>query len=70
MLSIRNRLHGVIEEIADGPPPVVEIKLDVGGEPLIARITKDAARALELSIDQPVVALIKATAFDRLDDLS
>jgi molybdate transport system ATP-binding protein len=69
-LSIRNRLHGVVEEIAEGPPPIVEIRLDVGGEPLIARITKDAAKALELNIGQPVVALIKATAFDRLDDLS
>lgn len=70
VLSIRNRLHGVVREIVDGPPPVVEVRLDVGGEPLIARITRDAAKALDLKKDQPVVALVKATAFDRLDDFS
>jgi molybdate transport system ATP-binding protein len=65
-LSIRNRLAGTIAEIAEGAPPIVDVRLDIAGEPLIARITRDAARALELKVGQPVTALIKATAFDRL----
>jgi len=68
-LSIRNRLAGTVAEIA-GSGPVVEVRLDIAGEPLIARITREAARALDLKIGQPVTALIKSTAFDRLDDFA
>ncbi len=69
-LSIRNRLAGTIAEMAEGSGQVIEVRLDVGGQPLIARITREASRALDLSVGQPVVALIKSTAFDRLDDFS
>ena len=57
-------------EIAEGPEALVEVRLNAGGEPLIARITRGAARALDLKVGQPVVALIKTTAFDRPDDFS
>lgn len=67
-LSIRNRLTATVAEIAPTSGAVVEVRLDVGGDPLIARITREAARALDLSVGQPVTALIKSTAFDRLDD--
>jgi len=69
-LSIRNRLAGTVAEIAEGSGQVVEVRLDVGGAPLIARITQGAARDLDLSVGRPVVALIKSTAFDRLDDFA
>jgi molybdate transport system ATP-binding protein len=69
-LSIRNRLAGTVAELAAGSGAVVEVRLDVGGAPLIARITREAARALDLKVGQPVVALIKSTAFDRLDDFA
>ena len=68
LLSIRNRLDATVRDIAEGPASSVEVLLDAGGEPLIARITRDAARALEIGVGQPVVALIKSTALDRLDD--
>jgi molybdate transport system ATP-binding protein len=68
LLSIRNRLEATVREIAAGPGGSVEVLLDAGGEPVIARISRDAARALEIAVDQPVVALIKSTALDRLDD--
>ena len=68
LISIRNRLEAVVTQIAVGPGAAVEVQLDVGGQPLVARITRDAARALEIAVDQPVVALIKSAAFDRLDD--
>jgi molybdate transport system ATP-binding protein len=69
-LSIRNRLNATIAEIGVREGQAVEVKLDAGGEPLIARITPAAAEALALKVGQPVVALIKQTAFDRLDDFS
>ncbi len=65
-LSIRNRLAATVTAIAEGPPPVVEVRLDAGGEALIASITRDAADALGLAVGQPVTALIKSMAFDRL----
>jgi len=66
-LSIRNRLAATVAEIAPGEGDAVEVRLDVGGDPLIARITRRAAKALGLTVGQPVVALIKSTAFDSLD---
>ncbi len=69
-LSIRNRLAGTVAEIAEGSGQVVEVRLDVGGAPLIARITRGAARDLDLQVGRPVVALIKSTAFDNLDDFA
>lgn len=65
LLSIRNRLSATVAEIADGIPPIVEVRLDIAGEPLIAAITRDAAVALDLEVGKPVTALIKVAAFDR-----
>ena len=69
MLSIRNRLHATVAEIGPAMGQIVEVRLDAGGEPLIARVTRGAIDALDLKVGQPVVALIKSTAFDRLDDV-
>jgi molybdate transport system ATP-binding protein len=69
-LSIRNRLAATIAEIAEGTDAIVDVRLDAAGTPLLARITLDAAKSLNLTVGQPVVALIKATAFDRSDDLA
>lgn len=65
LLSIRNRLAATVAEIAAGVPPIVEVRLDIAGEPLIAAITRDAVVSLGLKVGKPVTALIKAAAFDR-----
>ncbi len=70
LLSIRNRLDATVTDIAIGPGAAVEVQLDVGGQTLVARITRDAAKALDIAVGQPVVALIKSATFDRLDDFS
>ncbi len=70
LLSIRNRLAATVTDIAIGPGAAVEVQLDVGGQMLVARITRDAAKALDIAVGQPVVALIKSAAFDRLDDFA
>ena len=64
-LSIRNRLAATVAEIAPGPPPDVEIRLDIAGDPLLATITGAALAALDLKVGQPVTALIKSASFDR-----
>ena len=65
-LSIRNRLAATVIAIEPGPPPMVEVGLDAAGMPLIASITREAARSLGLQVGQPVTALIKSAAFDRM----
>jgi molybdate transport system ATP-binding protein len=65
-LSIRNRLAATIVEIAAGPPPLVDLRLDIAGEPLIASVTADAVRSLGLAVGQRVTALVKSASFDRL----
>jgi molybdate transport system ATP-binding protein len=62
-ISIRNRLPATVSEIhprANG----VDIRLDLAGEPLLARLTADAVRDLELSEGGHVTALIKAVAVE------
>ena len=70
LISIRNRLDATVTDIAAGPGAAVEVQLDAGGQVLVARITRDAAKALDIAVGQPVVALIKSAAFDRLDDFA
>jgi molybdate transport system ATP-binding protein len=65
-ISIRNRLTGTVVDIADASGPGAIVRLDIAGDPLIASITRDALRDLELSIGSQVTALIKSTAFDPL----
>ncbi len=69
-LSIRNRLNATVTDIAVDPAGMIEVQLDAGGQMLVARITRDAAKALDIAVGQPVVALIKSVAFDRLDDFA
>jgi molybdate transport system ATP-binding protein len=65
-LSIRNRLAATVTAIAGGAPPMVEVSLDAAGMPLIAEITRGAARSLDIRPGQAVTALIKSAAFDRM----
>jgi molybdate transport system ATP-binding protein len=65
LLSIRNRLAGTVTDIAQGPPPGVDVRIAAGGEAIIARITGDAAEALSLKPGSKVIALVKSVAFDR-----
>jgi molybdate transport system ATP-binding protein len=64
-ISIRNRLAATIAEIAPMPSGAVDVRLDASGEPLVARITQDAAHELELTPGKTVTALIKSAALDR-----
>jgi molybdopterin-binding protein len=57
-----------VTEIAGAEGQAVDVRLAVGGDTLIASITREAVQAIDLKVGQPVIALIKATAMDRLDE--
>jgi molybdate transport system ATP-binding protein len=63
-LSALNVLPGVVAEIGASDGPIVDIRLDCGGEALIARLTRRSVETLGLSPGRPVYAVIKSIAFD------
>jgi molybdate transport system ATP-binding protein len=63
-LSIRNVLIARILAIETGANLNVELLLDVDGEHLRARITRDAHDELELATGQEVFALVKSVALE------
>ncbi len=64
-LSIRNVLAGTVVSLGEEEGPSLDVELDVGGAPLIARITKKSAAELLLRPGKPVFALIKSVSIDR-----
>ena len=64
-LSIRNRLAATVVELSSQAGPVVDVRLDLGGEALVARVTRDAVDELELRPGRAVTALIKSVVFER-----
>jgi len=63
-LSFRNRLPATVREINASGADTITIVLDVGGSPLLARITMDAVADLDLRVGTPVTALMKAVAVE------
>jgi molybdate transport system ATP-binding protein len=63
-LSIRNVLRGRILLIEIGSNMNVELLLEVDGEHLRARITRDALEELDLAVGSEVFALIKSVALE------
>ncbi len=63
-ISIRNVLVGRIMLVEPGTNMNVELLLDVDGEHLRARITRDALKELDLSVGREVFALVKSVALE------
>ena len=63
-LSVRNRLSARVVAISEGEGAEVGVRLDAGGAPMLARVTRDAVRELELAPGVTVTALVKAVALD------
>jgi len=61
-LSVRNSIAGVIEDIAQDDEDAVLVRVDIGGETVLSRITTAAAEALELQRGSRVWVLIKAVS--------
>lgn len=61
--SILNTLPAVVAEVADDAHPALAlVRLNVGGSPLVARLTRRSAHALALAPGQMLYAQIKAVA--------
>ena len=63
-LSIRNVLPARLVGIEFAEPPFVELLLDVRGQHLRSRVTREAVEDLGLSEGQSVFALVKSVAFE------
>ena len=64
-VSVLNCLAGRIVEIGDEPGSSVDVRLDVAGTPIIARITRHSAERLNLTAGKEVWAMVKAVSLDR-----
>ncbi len=61
--SIGNQLRGTVEAIADDTHPALAlVRVRVGSAPLVARLTRRSAHALELAAGMPVWAQVKTVA--------
>jgi len=61
--SIMNSFPATVREIADDTHPALSlVKLDAGGVPVLARLTRRSAAALQLAPGLPVWAQVKAVA--------
>ena len=64
-VSALNVIPAVVAEIGPLDGPGVEIKLDCGGEALVARLTRYSVERLSLRAGTPVFAIVKSVSFDR-----
>jgi len=64
-LSIRNVLGGTVVDLAEEEGASLDVRLDLHGTPLLARITRKSAGELGLRPGLPVFALIKSVSIDR-----
>jgi len=64
-LSALNVLAGRIAGMTSDGGPLVDIKVDCNGEPVLARLTRQSTHALDLSLGQDVYAVVKTVSFDR-----
>ena len=59
-LSARNQLRGTITNVKLGGI-MAEVTMDVGGQEVVAAITRGSVERLGLATGQPAIAVIKAT---------
>jgi molybdopterin-binding protein len=59
-ISARNQLRGTIKQVTPGAV-MSEVIVDVGGQEVVAMISKSSVDRLGLKVGDSVVAIIKAT---------
>jgi molybdopterin-binding protein len=59
-ISARNQLKGKVKQVTPGAV-MSEVVVDVGGQEVVAMISKRSVERLRLEPGDPVVAIIKAT---------
>jgi molybdate transport system ATP-binding protein len=64
-MSALNVIEATVAEIGPMEGPGIEIRLDAGGEALVARLTRYSVERLSLRIGTPVFAVVKSVSFGR-----
>jgi len=64
-ISILNVLPGTVVALGSDAGSSVDIQLDVGGTPLISRVTRKSVNALGIAPGRRVFALVKSVSLDR-----
>jgi molybdate transport system ATP-binding protein len=64
-LSALNVLRGIVAEIGPQRGPIQDLRLDCGGQAILARLTRRSVESLGLTEGTPVYAVIKSVGFDR-----
>ena len=59
-ISARNQIAGTVKSINEGAA-IANVELDVQGQRLVASVTVEAVRDLELAEGDQVIAVIKAS---------
>jgi molybdopterin-binding protein len=59
-LSARNQLRGIVKSVTLGNV-MAEVVVDVGGDDVVAAITRASAASLNLQQGTPVTVIIKST---------
>ncbi|UEM03289.1 molybdenum ABC transporter ATP-binding protein [Skermanella rosea] len=65
-ISVHNMLEGRIVELGEAAGPSRDVRIDIGGSFLLARVTRHSVDRLGLGVGTPVFALVKSVAFDRV----
>jgi molybdate transport system regulatory protein len=60
-VSTRNQLHGTVVAVTLGDV-MATIELDVGGQRVMAAVTRESAEELGLKTGDEAIALVKATS--------
>ena len=64
-LSALNVLRGVVAELGPQRGPILDVRIDCGGQAILARLTRRSVESLGLLQGKPVYAVIKTVGFDR-----
>jgi molybdate transport system ATP-binding protein len=64
-LSAQNVLDGVVTAVGPGRHAAVEVRLDCGGDTVLAQVTQRAIQDLALAPGRQIFAVVKSVAFDR-----
>ena len=64
-LSALNVLRGTVAEIGPRDGPILDLRLDCGGQAIMARLTRRSVERLDLVEGMAIFAVIKTVGFDR-----
>jgi len=63
-LSALNVIPGTVAALTASGTSLFDVSVDCGGQPILARITRQSVHVLGLTVGQPVFAVVKTVSFD------